>query len=332
VIQSAYYLCHGNRCYHDGPWDEDLLWLYGADALHQPTTTPPRYNFQASYGGYYTLRDPSGFVFLRCATLFHRPSQADMLHLDLWWNGQNIALDAGTYSYNAPDPWNNTLAHTICHNTVTVDNTDQMERLSKFFWAPWIQSQVCKYKQFTQNTLAYWEGEHFGYIRLAQPVCYRRGVLQLGQGWWLVLDGLRSNALHKYQLHWLFPDVPYTWDSLHGNITLQTSAGLYYASMGVFNQPAKFSLAIAEETSPNGWRAPRYTSREPAISVTMETFSEEALFWTLFGPKPSSLTKHRESLSIDTIDWNATITTNLDIPHHPLLAAISATGLIKHYS
>ena len=41
---------------------------------------------------------------------------------------RNVALDAGTYSYNAPQPWANPLAQTAYHNTVTVDDLDQMER------------------------------------------------------------------------------------------------------------------------------------------------------------------------------------------------------------
>ena len=39
---------------------------------------------------------------------------------------ENIALDGGTYSYNAPAPWNLGLAGTCWHNTVTVDGRAQM--------------------------------------------------------------------------------------------------------------------------------------------------------------------------------------------------------------
>jgi hypothetical protein len=107
VVQATQYLSSETRCYPAGPWDEDLLWLFGVDAVTAPVVSPPRQAFSADRGGYYIVRSPKSFVLTRCATFRHRPSQADMLHVDLWWRGQNIALDAGTYSYNAPPPWDN---------------------------------------------------------------------------------------------------------------------------------------------------------------------------------------------------------------------------------
>lgn len=327
VIQAAHYLCHATRCYSDGPWDEDLLWLYGVDALHAPTDSPPRRDFQAHEGGYYTLRDSNGFAFLRCATFIHRPGHADMLHLDLWWRGQNIALDAGTYSYNAPSPWNNSLAHTAYHNTITVDETDQMERLSRFFWAPWVRSRLLHHKQLSSGKLTYWEGEHNGYARLSPPVRHRRGVIRLGHGWWLVLDGLTSTTQHTYRQHWLFPDASHTWDALNGSLTLQTRAGPYYARMGILNRIGCSSLVRADQHSPRGWRAPRYASREPALSVVLESQASTAMFWTLFGPQSSRLILHSDSITIETTHWTATITTQLDDSQVPLLTAISAAGM-----
>src|SRR5439155_22299784 len=121
------------------------------------------------------------------------PSQADLLHVDIWWKGLNVALDAGTYKYSAPAPWNNAFARTVYHNTVTVDAEDQMEQAGPFLWLPWITGHVRSYARSAAGQLAYWEGEHNGYSRLRAPVTYVRGILQLGPESWLVLDQLTSH-------------------------------------------------------------------------------------------------------------------------------------------
>jgi uncharacterized heparinase superfamily protein len=93
---------------------------------------------------------------------FHgRPAHADQLHADLWWNGVNIARDAGTYSYNNPSPWQNALDSTRVHNTVTIDDLDQMTRVSRFLWLD--QANAKWDPQTSPNQIA---ASHNGYRKL----------------------------------------------------------------------------------------------------------------------------------------------------------------------
>ena len=95
-----------------GPWDEMSLW-FGLPASKKYYETP-RYLGDAIHG-----RESWGT--LRAVRYRNRPSHADQLHFDLWWQGLNIARDAGTYLYNVAAPWDNSLTHTSVHNTVSVD-------------------------------------------------------------------------------------------------------------------------------------------------------------------------------------------------------------------
>lgn len=139
VIQTSHYLVSQERLFERGPWDEDLFWLFGAEALNNQTenSRPAQISLSASVGGYYTLRGKQSWAMIRCVDYRDRPSQADQLHLDLWWRGINIACDAGTYLYNGEHPWNNGLTTISVHNTVTVDSKDQMTRASRFLWLDW---------------------------------------------------------------------------------------------------------------------------------------------------------------------------------------------------
>src|SRR5690606_34736302 len=143
VLQTA--AAHaGERLYPGGPWDEAALWLCGVggesrDSLERRLSlreSAPdcgaKGDFHAAGGGYQVLRGDQGYLVTRAPHYRYRPAHADALHVDLWWRGINIALDAGTHSYNAPPPWNNTLAGTACHNTVMVDGRDQMDRAGRF--------------------------------------------------------------------------------------------------------------------------------------------------------------------------------------------------------
>ena len=307
VIQAAQYLSKSTRCYEQGPWDEDLLWLFGPDALDAPVDAHERIDLKAKSGGCYTLRSKAGFVFLRCGSFRHRPAQADMLHGDVWWRGQNVALDAGTYSYNAPAPWNNPLAHTAYHNTVTVDDLDQMRRAGKFLWLPWLRSRVRHSRKSAAGHLSYWEGEHDGYERLKSPVTHRRAVLGLSGECWLILDQLDGREEHLYRLHWLFADLPYEWKESERRLTLDTDAGAYFVRMGSLSSNAACSLVRADANSPRGWRSPYYNHREPALSVDVKARAKSQTFWTLFAPEACRVASNDSSMNIDAREWKASI-------------------------
>ncbi len=327
VIQATQYLATGTHCYPSGPWNEELLWLFGPEALTAPLTPATRRDVQAHIGGYYTLRSSSSFVFTRCAAFRHRPGLAVMLHMDLWWRGQNVAIDAGTYSYNAPQPWANPLSHTAYHNTVTVDSLDQMKRVSRFLWLPWVCGRVTKNKRSPDGQLAYWEGAHYGYERLKPPVSHRRGIVRLGHDSWLVLDAMQSAGEHQYRLHWLFPDFAYTWDNDAGHLTLQTPAGAFHTQMGVWPGKQAASVVRADARSPRGWRAPYYGCREPALSVDAVAQACSVHFWTLFGPDSRRVTADGTSLQVEADLWRARIHLQIDVAE-PLVSAVSLEGTV----
>jgi hypothetical protein len=325
VIQAVHHLTTGSRCYAEGPWDEDLLWLSGPDALHAPADEPERSDLQAESGGYYTLRGQESFAFTRCASYRHRPGQADMLHVDLWWRGQNIALDAGTYSYNAAPPWDNALARTPDHNTVSIDSLDQMDRAGRFLWLPWLHGQAMPVRHSAGGQLAFWEGAHDGYRRLRQPADHRRGILRLPEDTWLVVDRLHSLGTHRYRLHWLLPDLAHTWQADPTQLMLQTTAGLYHLWLGALAQAGVATLVRADERSARGWRAPYYGHREPALSLDLTVEGTSVVFWTLFSPRLCRVTETNGSLLLESDRWQAQI--RLCHGQQPgLLASVSLVG------
>ncbi len=291
TLQMGWFLTRGKRLFDAGAWDETLFWLSGESALRSERETTPR-QVSASYpdGGVHILRGESSVAFIRCTDFRERPSHADQLHVDLWMRGRNIAVDAGTFLYNGRGIWQNGLAHTSVHNTVTVDDADQMLWFSRFTWGGWARGRVLRQDE------AIWQGEHDGYARLG--VKHIRTVLSLNDDRWLVVDHLFGNRPHRFSLQWLLNDlsapvgrndIP-TYESNWTMLEKESkSFGLLHRTekihvrMGLLEGEAKFSLVRGDEHSTRGWRSRYYGHKEPALSARLETKRAQAVFWTFFG-------------------------------------------------
>jgi hypothetical protein len=211
---------------------------------------------------------------MRCTTFQDRPSQADVLHLDIWRNGVNVACDPGTFLYYAEPPWDNALASTLVHNTVSVDEEDQMMRGPRFLWLTWLKSQVSHHLTSEHGLLAYIEGVHYGYNRLPQPVTHRRAALKANEDVWIIVDDLTGQGEHHFRLHWLLADLPFVVDADLRRVSLTTDKDEYGLSLQAClpegQIPFQFDVVReATDSAPRGWQSAHYGVREPALSVAL---------------------------------------------------------------
>jgi asparagine synthase (glutamine-hydrolysing) len=279
LLQLGWYITKGEFLFEPGPWDEDIFWLTGetagrvarSDSEGRIETTKAAEALSFPNGGTYLLRNTDSHALIRCTDFTSRPSHADQLHVDLWIHGHNLAVDAGTYLYSGQGQWRNGLAHTSVHNTVTVDNKDQMTLLSRFTWTNWSKGKVLKHEKDS------WQGEQDGY----KPVSHKRTVMVLEEDRWLVIDNLIANESHNYKLHWLLSDFPF--EQKENSVLLYLDEMKYKAQVGMINGDGKFSIVRADPNSTRGWRSRYYGHKEPAISVMLEADSPQLTFWSFFG-------------------------------------------------
>lgn len=199
-VQLAMALFVGQRAYAgDGTWNGPLHWL--GIPLPQSSAPAPR-DWLADDGGFAMLRRGRWMAMLRYPRFVFRPSQADALHLDLWVNGVNVLRDGGTYSYNTEPSWLAYFGGTASHNTVQLDERDQMPRLSRFLLGEWLQT-----RDWQPPT------EMDGVIELTAGYRDWRGGthlrrLQLEESWLRIEDtagGFARNAVLRWRL------VPGIW-------------------------------------------------------------------------------------------------------------------------
>jgi asparagine synthase (glutamine-hydrolysing) len=277
TVQAIAVLCDNKKWLSAGAWDELAEWLFG-EQNDIKTDYTPQTDLTAEKGGYYTLRSEHGFAFVKASRFQHRPAQADQLHFDLLWQGLNIAMDAGTYAYNARPPWNNPLSSSRYHNTIIVDGKEQMPRQGRFLWLPWCRGTV-KHSAHSRH-LVLWQGGHNGYKRVDPSIDYDRTVIKVPHEVWIVVDRIKAKNEHHYRCHWLFNDFPYTLKK--DRLELETGKGKYYIHHWANN--AIPTITRADPEIPYGWRSHHYMWRTPALSLQNEYIGKNGQFITLFSP------------------------------------------------
>jgi hypothetical protein len=300
AVQLAHACVLGARRYEAGPWDEPAAWLCADRALAAPTPPDPAGRpappFLAPRGGFLILEGPESRALLRCARFRDRPAHADQLHLDVWWRGANVACDAGTYLYTAADGWGNALAGTRTHNTVLVDDEDQMIRAGRFLWLDWARGTIESVA--SPDGVDVCHAVHHGYAR--RGVTHRRAVARVGDAW-VVVDDLVGRGEHALRLQWLLADAYASFDQTRGCVVLDTAAGPFTVqAVGPRGARAAICRGDACDTVPDGWRARRYGVREPAHAFTVEGRARgPARFVSLLAPAPASMRVTDQGVEVD---------------------------------
>ena len=283
VLQAAAEAFLGEPAFETGLWDEMSLWLGGAVQKVQAAN-------QKSHSAPIKIQASQSWAYLRVAQFHDRPGHADQLHLDLWWRGLNIAQDAGTYLYNADPPWNNALTHTAVHNTVMVDEHQQMTPASRFLYLDRAQGAVTRHENSEDSTWEQVEATHDGYKSLG--IKHLRSVTaELEPDHWHIEDRVQSfsadalEAAHQVRLQWLLPD--WKWEfhqeshsrarikilSPYGWVQLQVRENIEYSTSQIQYSIFRAGEQIfgSGESSPTwGWVSPTYGVKYPALSFVVK--------------------------------------------------------------
>jgi len=245
---------------------EFAQWL-NLTAPHQPDQVQP----QAS--DMLRVENPKGRAFIHTAHFTDRPSHADQLHVDIWWQGTNVVVDPGSYRYTAPAPWDNALVKAQVHNTLTLDGRDQMLQAGRFLWLDWAQAQIIAYQIGGDGKLDRVTAEHNGYRKMG--AIHQRTLKRAPSGWVIadvmIPSGKTRTVHHEVQITWLLPD--WSWEVTEQH-TLHL-AGLEFSfqlkmegieDLSVFRAGKCLYGTMGVEPT-WGWTAQHYGTKLPALMV-----------------------------------------------------------------
>jgi hypothetical protein len=300
VIYAAMQTFNQTKLAPQGYWNDLSNWL---SATQDPIATDICFEFLREGAAIkdmtsqppHILQNPrnSSWAYLRVASFHSRPAHADQLHVDIWWRGLNLAQDAGTYLYNAPSPWDNSLTSALVHNTVVVDGQEFMQRAGRFLYLDWAQAEIVISEAIPNSNLLSLTAQHNGYRKIG--VLHSRQVTICDDGHWEVIDQLDGSpgSVHTARLHWLLPDWDYeiqvdkesTEYTLY-NIRIRSPYGWIALKLGLSEtdgrpvQVKNSSLQLVRagnllygsgSISPiSGWASPTYGVKIPALSCNLE--------------------------------------------------------------
>jgi hypothetical protein len=131
-------------------------------------------NISYENGGIFLIDDENSFTFIKCADYKDRPSQADNLHIDIWYKGENILRDAGSYKYNTDNQLVRYFSGTKGHNTVMLGDNDQMLKGPRFIWLNW--SKVKNVSLQEDENYYIFAGEITAFEHLEKGITHKRIV------------------------------------------------------------------------------------------------------------------------------------------------------------
>ena len=182
--------------------NEEALWFgYPKKALLPSIATIPEKLQVFGSGGFAGIKEKDTLTFFRSGTHKDRPSQADNHHLDLWFEGENILRDAGSYKYNAGEEDIRFFFGTRSHNTVMIDSQDQMVKGPRFVWMKWSQSIGLSAREEENGWTISGEIEAFRQIR--KGIHHKRTVHKVrGKAIWTITDEITGLKGEDVQVIW----------------------------------------------------------------------------------------------------------------------------------
>lgn len=139
--------------------------------------------------GFLIIRAESSWAMLRLPKFSFRPAHNDVFHFDLWYNGQNIICDAGSFSYNPPpEQVFIDLKSVLFHNTVSFDGREQMPKISRFLLGKWLKPDFIGELIKINQRIWEWEGQYTDNFKNT----HRRSISTDGITW-IIHDTLSGN-------------------------------------------------------------------------------------------------------------------------------------------
>lgn len=164
------------------------------------------------------------------------------------------------------------------HNTVTLQNRDQMSRASRFLYLDKAQGR------FLENTEHQLRATHDGYRKLG--VYHTRTLSATGDGWRVLdeietMEGHEPRDLSPIRIQWLLPD--WNWELQGSTLRIQSQQG--WIVIAVTSEPflsgvvslvrgGKQLRGEGRVEPVDGWYSPNYGVKLPGLSFSVTYFTQ----------------------------------------------------------
>lgn len=198
-------------------------------------------------GGFFLIRETDAFTFIKCGSYKDRPSHADNLHIDIWYKGENLLFDGGSYLYNTDEKTVKYFAGTESHNTVMLDEHDQMLKGPRFIWLNWSRAKDISISE-TETEFVF-NGSVGCFTYLGKDIVHRRKIIKTkGAPMWMIADEITGK-----------PDEMITRQLWHSSENEKPKHNL------------QFSSSSTGTEIKDGWRSLYYGVKEKTVQTEFRT-------------------------------------------------------------
>ena len=203
-LNALHQLLTGESLYNEDEVLEEAKWMRASESFiinRFPPIVKKMGVMEFPYGGYYLIREPDTFTFIKCGRYKDRPAHADNLHIDIWYKGENVLIDGGSYKYNTDEDTVKYFGGTESHNTVMLGEHDQMLKGPRFIWLNW--SQTIGVSITETETEFVFDGSVSCFTYLGKDIVHNRKIVKTkGIPEWYVKDEIlnKPEGLNMRQL------------------------------------------------------------------------------------------------------------------------------------
>ena len=198
--------------------------------------------------GYYLIREEETLSFIRCG-LFKTNGSTDQLHLDVWYKGQNILMDGGSYMYNTDDKTVRYFAGTEAHNTLMLSDYDQMQKGMRFIW--FYPPTLLKAEMYEEDDVYVFKGKVNAFKQIGDGITIQRIIKK-----------------KKSEPEWVITDA------IEGAPTDVIKRQLWHTEDNFKTQDSSFKLNFesdGERGVKDGWTSDYYGVKRPVSQVEFRT-------------------------------------------------------------
>jgi hypothetical protein len=274
TLATAANLLGQDLAFHKDDLAEQAAWWLGPEILDRAEATGGKKHSRlyADAGiavmqeaGIQVVIDGGGFG---AGTAGH--SHSDTLSLVIRAAGEEILIDAGTYTYVSDARWRNWFRSAAAHNTIRVNSRDQAIPVHAFRWAEPPEVKLLAWE--TTPDQDYFDGvcRYGGFQHRRRVVFLKRDLVML------VLDEIQGPpGAHLVEQFWHFALPPQKVAERQYRIGRETRIWFSVAEGG--------EVEVAEGGE-HGWRSPALGLREPAPVLTVHGTCELPVRWAaVFG-------------------------------------------------
>jgi hypothetical protein len=197
-------------------------------------------------GGFAGIRTPDSLLLFRSSRHKDRPAQGDNHHLDFWYKGQNILLDAGTFKYNSTPEDIQYFFGTASHNTARIAGMEQMKKGPRFVWLYWSQSLNLEGKEQDGNFLL--EGKITAFRQIREGIFHQRKIKMSGMEpeiW--VEDDFEGLKGEEIEVIWhpgpgFFPDFQIEVRDLNNHLVFPEKKNGWYSGTYGQKKPTEYQV------------------------------------------------------------------------------------------